>query len=129
MYNEIIAVVLASTEFHHILRLGEVKGHSALLSALVERWRPETHTFHLSVGEMSVTLEDITHILGLTINRDPVIGRMESSLSFLVETYIETFGRQPDPHDHTLGKVNLIWARQRRDIESLDIQESIERYV
>ena len=37
----------------------------ALLSALVDRWRPETHTFHLPVGEMAVTLQDMSLLLGL----------------------------------------------------------------
>ena len=37
----------------------------ALLSALVDRWRPETHTFHLPVGEMAVTLQDVSLLLGL----------------------------------------------------------------
>ena len=37
----------------------------ALLSALVDRWRPETHTFHLPVGEMAMTLQDVSMLLGL----------------------------------------------------------------
>lgn len=42
----------------------------ALLTALVDRWRPETHTFHLPVGEMAPTLEDVSMLLGL-----PLAGR------------------------------------------------------
>ena len=38
-----------------------------LLSALVDRWRPETHTFHLPVGEMAVTLQDVSLLLGLPL--------------------------------------------------------------
>ncbi|KAK5776784.1 hypothetical protein PVK06_044748 [Gossypium arboreum] len=40
-----------------------------LISALVKRWRPETHTFYLSCGECTVTLEDVAFQLGLPINR------------------------------------------------------------
>ncbi|KAL0015722.1 hypothetical protein SO802_002791 [Lithocarpus litseifolius] len=39
-----------------------------LISALVEQWRSETHTFHLPHGEMSITLEDVEVILGLPID-------------------------------------------------------------
>jgi hypothetical protein len=42
----------------------------ALITALVERWRPETNTFHFPFGEMTITLEDVYMILGL-----PVSGR------------------------------------------------------
>ncbi|XP_052878951.1 protein MAINTENANCE OF MERISTEMS-like [Gossypium arboreum] len=45
-----------------------------LISALVERWRPETHTFHLSCGEYTVTLEDVALYFRLPIDRDAVTG-------------------------------------------------------
>ena len=39
----------------------------SLLSALVDRWRPETHTFHLPFGEMTVILQDVAMLTGLPI--------------------------------------------------------------
>ncbi|MFQ6621581.1 hypothetical protein Gotur_002766 [Gossypium turneri] len=45
-----------------------------LLSALVERWRPETHTFHFPCGECTVALEDVAMQLGLPIDGSPVTG-------------------------------------------------------
>ena len=39
----------------------------SLLSALVDRWKPETHTFHLPCGEMAPTLQDIAYLLGLPL--------------------------------------------------------------
>ncbi|KAL8092823.1 hypothetical protein AgCh_034899 [Apium graveolens] len=38
-----------------------------LITALVERWRPETNSFHFTFGEMTITLEDVYMILGLPI--------------------------------------------------------------
>jgi hypothetical protein len=54
-----------------------VSGHlpmmdSATLTALVDRWRLETHTFHLPCGETMVTLQDVAMILGLPIDGAPV---------------------------------------------------------
>ncbi|KAK5818493.1 hypothetical protein PVK06_023432 [Gossypium arboreum] len=45
-----------------------------LISALVKRWRPETHTFHLPCGECTVTLEDVALQFGLPIDRNTVMG-------------------------------------------------------
>jgi mobile domain-containing protein len=44
----------------------------SLLTALVDRWRPETHTFHFRWGEMTVTLQDVACLLGLPIRGDAV---------------------------------------------------------
>ena len=49
-----------------------VKLDRSLLSALVDRWRPETHTFHLPCGEMAPTLQDVAMMLGLPITGDAV---------------------------------------------------------
>ncbi|RYR73083.1 hypothetical protein Ahy_A02g007381 isoform C [Arachis hypogaea] len=45
-----------------------------LLSTFIERWRPETHTFHMPFGECTVTSEDVAYQLGLPIDGEPVSG-------------------------------------------------------
>ncbi|KAL4393870.1 hypothetical protein AHAS_Ahas02G0095200 [Arachis hypogaea] len=127
-FNEVAAVALALTEFQHVLRVGEMRGHSALLNALVKRWRSETRTFHLPIGEVTVTLEDVSYILGLPINGEAITDRSDSSHQFLVENCIACFGREPGPEDHVFGKVNIVWVGRCRDIEPCDTQESLERW-
>ncbi|CAN0903295.1 Serine/threonine-protein phosphatase 7 long form homolog [Linum grandiflorum] len=34
----------------------------------MERWRPETNTFHMYHGEMIITLEDVSFITGLQVD-------------------------------------------------------------
>ena len=48
-----------------------------MLTAFIERWRGETHTFHLPFGEVTVTLEDVHHILDLPTEGNPLILRGE----------------------------------------------------
>jgi hypothetical protein len=52
--------------------------NSCALTALVDRWHVETHTFHLPCGEMTVTLEDWAMITGLPLNGKPVTGKIEA---------------------------------------------------
>ncbi|WVZ98834.1 hypothetical protein U9M48_044212 [Paspalum notatum var. saurae] len=42
----------------------------SLPAALVDGWRSETHTFHLTVGEMAPTLRDVSYLLGLPLRGD-----------------------------------------------------------
>ena len=51
---------------------GSVVLDRSLLTALVDRWRPETHTFHLPCGEMAPTLQDVAYLLGLPLDGDAV---------------------------------------------------------
>ena len=46
-----------------VCRRGTPPFNPVALTALIDRWRPETHNFHLPCGEMTVTLEDVAMIL------------------------------------------------------------------
>ena len=56
-----------------------------LITAFVERWRPETDTFHLPVGECTVTLQDVSCLWGLSITGNLVIGPSDEGLMELVD--------------------------------------------
>ena len=53
------------------------------LSALVDSWRPETHTFHMPFGEITVTLKDVAMITGLPIKGTPMVLRRPNRLQLL----------------------------------------------
>ncbi|RYR69045.1 hypothetical protein Ahy_A03g015571 isoform C [Arachis hypogaea] len=100
-----------------------------MLAALVERWRPETHTFVLLVGEVTVTLKDVAHIFGLSIDGEPVSGWTDSSSDFVQSQGITIFGREPSVSHNSKSYIKLGWVRRIRDAEPLDTEESIRRYV
>ncbi|XP_052179873.1 protein MAIN-LIKE 1-like [Diospyros lotus] len=43
-----------------------------VVSAFSERWQPETNTFHLPFGEMTLTLDDVATILKIPVAGSPV---------------------------------------------------------
>ncbi|CAI0389843.1 unnamed protein product [Linum tenue] len=45
-----------------------------LLVAFVERWQPDTNTFHMPFGEMTITLHDVAVLLGIPVGEDMVVG-------------------------------------------------------
>ncbi|PHT53130.1 Peroxisome biogenesis protein 2 [Capsicum baccatum] len=46
----------------------------SLITSLVERWHPETHTFHLRTSEATITLQDVEVFYELPVNGAPVLG-------------------------------------------------------
>jgi len=61
----------SSNGLHDLIYIGYTNVPHALLMALYERWHTETNSFHLSIGEMSITLDDVACLLHI-----PIEGRM-----------------------------------------------------
>ncbi|KAH1266521.1 Protein MAIN-LIKE 1 [Glycine max] len=61
--------LIAGTGLSPLIACSVDTGDRGLLSAFVERWHRETSSFHLPVGELTITLDDVSSLLHL-----PVIG-------------------------------------------------------
>ncbi|KAG8486601.1 hypothetical protein CXB51_020080 [Gossypium anomalum] len=78
--SPLIEDYLREAVFWHVAMIGRgCKLDPKLISALIERWRPETHTFHLPCGECTITLEDVHLQLGLPMDGDAVTGSVHSA--------------------------------------------------
>ncbi|KAE8794333.1 mutator protein [Hordeum vulgare] len=58
--------------FVHLVSRSTPNLNAAAVTALIDRWRPETHSFHLRTGEMTVTLQDVSMITALPIEGKPL---------------------------------------------------------
>jgi len=97
-----------------------------LVCAMVERWHQETSSFHLPVGEMTITLDDVACLLGIPVagwliqeeDLDPNHGveLMVTHLLFLVEDAVEhvsnnsgafvTYTALKERYEHMLNRCN-----------------------
>ncbi|XP_050205444.1 protein MAIN-LIKE 2 [Mercurialis annua] len=95
--------------FGFLRKIPAISLDNPLISALVERWRRETNTFHFTVGEMTVTLQDVALLLGLAIDGKPVIGLTYTTCSSVCERLL---GRAPDSKYASGGMVKLSWLKE-----------------
>ncbi|KAL4373508.1 hypothetical protein AHAS_Ahas05G0088800 [Arachis hypogaea] len=55
-WNLMVEDVLQAMGFYHVSKIGVIEGFYSLLSAFVERWRPETYTYVLPVEDPHLQL-------------------------------------------------------------------------
>ncbi|RYQ87339.1 hypothetical protein Ahy_B09g094842 [Arachis hypogaea] len=128
-YNQIVESHLRETEFYYVSQIGVIPCQSAMINALIERWRPETHTFHFPVDECAVTLEDVAIILGLPTNGLPVTGPIMSSFEALEAECLHQFGVAPRKTECRGSFIKLTWFRGLRDRIVLNDVVHIRMYV
>ena len=92
--------------FGHLLSIPSIDINHHLITALVERWRLETHTFHFPLGESTITLQDVALQLGLSIDGQPVTGFTSGDM---VEASQYLLGSIPPPNVIKGNTIKLSW--------------------
>ncbi|XBI10041.1 hypothetical protein VPH35_137437 [Triticum aestivum] len=101
--------------------------HSALTS-LIDRWRPETHSFHLTCGEMTVTLEDFGLITAMPIEGHALTGRVERAN--WQQRVIALIDDRPPMKGNKTSGVWLKWLLENRSVCPQDADErTVEQYA
>ncbi|KAE9587175.1 putative protein-serine/threonine phosphatase [Lupinus albus] len=99
--------ILQLTGFSKLSSLRSFNIDPSLITALVERWRPETHTFHLPHGECTITLEDVSLQIGVNVNGLPLAGPTYFDWNEICE---ELLGKVPSDEQDMRGcELKLTW--------------------
>lgn len=107
--------------------------NSVALTALVDRWHVETHTFHLPCGEMTITLQDMAMLTALPISGWAVTGKIQADrFRDMVEELLGV--RPPEKIAGTKGSktggLRLTWIEHHFGHLPLDAnEETVSRYA
>ncbi|RYR52516.1 hypothetical protein Ahy_A06g027427 [Arachis hypogaea] len=104
--HEQIIPYLETMGMYHLARLN--------ISAFVERWHPETHTFHIPFGECTITLQD----LGLPIDGEAVSGRLTD-----FENLMDNGRPLSPPNKVKQMMVHFTWFHERFRVLPADASE------
>ena len=74
MVDDRVVDIIKALGLEGLLRQSGREIDHGLITALVERWRPETHTFHMPHGEVTITLQNVEVLLGLPVDGDAITG-------------------------------------------------------
>ncbi|KAK9157337.1 hypothetical protein Scep_003911 [Stephania cephalantha] len=93
------------------------RGNKVYISGIIERWQPETNTFHLPFGEIMITLENVWVLLGILVTSKTVVVPFKDrkSLIAMVSRLLEVSVTDADEEIKTRSglAVSLTWLKDR----------------
>ncbi|CAK8563585.1 unnamed protein product [Lathyrus sativus] len=98
--------------FANIAKINSLKIESSLIVALLEKWRPEAHTFHFPTGKCTITLEDVNMLLSLRVNGKAI----NCPTGVTNDVYMENLGVEPTAADKSRGSVRIIWLENLYEV-------------
>ncbi|XP_072052547.1 protein MAIN-LIKE 1-like [Arachis hypogaea] len=99
--SDAIVPYLREVGFGDTVQLRDIVFDNSLITAFVERWRLETHTFYQPWGECNITLQDIGYHLGLHTHGEPMGGCLHDFQTWyqrLTWEYVEELLGAKPPH-------------------------------
>lgn len=109
-------LLVKSTRLSHLRDCMFSHHNSPLISAFVERWHPETNSFHLPFGEMTVTLHDVSLIMGLPIHgivvNHPLLQKEKRKQLFKAISNLLCIEEKQVAFEHSHGGIKLPEIRE-----------------
>ncbi|KAL9667109.1 hypothetical protein QQ045_001457 [Rhodiola kirilowii] len=100
---------------------------SSLLTAVVKRWRPETHTCHFNDGEATITLQDVPLLTGLHVEGMPVIGRSQINFEQVCQRLL---GVYPECESKSPAITKRSWFKNYLSVIPADEdEETLKKYA